>query len=170
MTRRRHHERIEIEHRGHTIHFKEEDETWSCSDLSIEGNKSLAAVKRRIDEMLKKDRTVGTQALLISRSRWQKVRMRVVTVTVICEPENDYGERGARRPVYAWVRDGKERDKVRIDELYPLSARAECEAWARLDEAADRARQEADAAYEDLPSHDADTLMLAAKEAKAECA
>src|SRR5262245_60212666 len=77
---------IEVIYKTWTIRFNEDDDTWSCYDLNIAGQK-LSGVKRRIDEISKTARRVNVKALMCGRTRHDHAALKEVTVTVLCEPE-----------------------------------------------------------------------------------
>lgn len=162
---------IETKHKNYKITFSEERETWSCSDLDIE-NAKLAAVKRRIDEIGKSERKVNLPVLMASMDGRDRASIKELTVTVLCEPgvvPRYRGGDGEMPTTYqCWVKskDGS-RFKIDISQLIPLSGRAEIEVWARLHREAQAATKLAEQALAAIPRHDADSLILAAKEAAA---
>jgi hypothetical protein len=156
---------IEVKYKNRDIFYDEDQDVWKCGDLHIEDAK-LAAVKRRIDAIGRSERTVNIQALYHKRA-WHtdKAETETVTVTVLCDPEpRRYGSGGDTE--YCWIKSPKDgKAKVRIDSLIPLDQDDGLREWVRLDEIARVATKAAADALDKLPRHDADSLMLEAKEA-----
>jgi hypothetical protein len=159
--RRSAHTDVRVKYKTYDIVLREDD-IWTCHDLDIE-NEKLSSIKRRIDELNKSERRVNVKALLYETRGWRnKSTITEVTVTVLCEPLTLHGATHETRD--CWIINNKTRRKIRIDELMPLSCRAEAKAWLALELAAQLAQKNADAAMDDIQKHDADSLMLESKE------
>lgn len=158
---------IETKYRSYTITFNEDAEEWSCSDLAISGLPKLSAVKRKIDDISKRERRVNVRALH-ARSRIADAEAVEVTVTVLCEPEPCYGDKSPTVKS-CWAKNAAgERVKLNLSDVIPIEHRADLETWVRLDTEAQAAVKRAHQHLEAIPRHDADSLMLAAKEAAAD--
>jgi len=148
---------LEINYRGRIIKFRDDDETWACPDLSIEGQQSLSAVKRKIDELSKGERRIDVRALLLNYCGTPQVEE--VTVTVLCEPET-YGHGHPPSIVHCWIKSKEGRSKVRLDALVPVENIAELQRWVILRAEAKAAHERADKYLDSIPRHDADSLLL----------
>jgi len=151
------------------ITFDEDGEAWRCGELEIEPAPKLATIKRRIDVLSRQRRSVETEALMLSRDYFRTENMRIVSVkvTTLCEPEEGREYRNETPGLavrQCWAMIGSERKKLHIDSLYPLGARSELEAYVSLDDEWRQKEAEKDAALKAIPTHDADSLALAAKE------
>ena len=158
---------IEAKHKEFRIFYSEDNDEWQCSDIGY-SNVKLSAVRRFIDEKSKKERQVNIPALMINRSyRDDAAQVEDVTITLLCEPEQDYVTKPATVQ-QCWIRDAKgERKKVRLRNLMPISARADAQRWRRFDDGACAATKIAHDAMAALPKLDADSVMLAMKEKEA---
>lgn len=153
---------IETKHREHVIRLREDDDTWVCTDIGIE-NKSLSAVKRKLDELNKSERRVDVEALLINKGHWSTdvTEFHKVKVTVLCEPSTGRGRTPIGETRECWIMDGKERSKINIGDLVPLSQEAALTAWLQQHEIAKKAQKLADDALKAIERHDAESLIAA---------
>lgn len=156
---------MEIEYKGHKIIFREHDESW-FHEL-IGDKKTLAAAKSALDNLSRKDRQIGVKALRLEGASYRSIRkVQEVTVTTLCEarPRSRFGNEPPQI-TECWITYGKkDREKVSISNLYPLESRSDLEACVKLQAAALKASEDADAALRAIESYDADILALAAKE------
>lgn len=157
---------IETTHRDFRITFDEDSEEWRCRDLEIPTNAKLSAIKRRIDEILKRDRRLNIPALMASRSYGygDPAKIEEVTVTLLCDPETRYSTRASGRIEHCFAMCGGKRSKLRLDQLYPVSARPELEAWVRFDDQVQAVTKQRDDALAAAGAYDADSIALASKE------
>lgn len=153
-----------VDHKGKTIKYDEADDVWRCTELEISDAK-LSTVKNRIDNFSRSERRVDVDVLKIENSRWsdEKSGSKKVRVTVLCEPERRHGDdKGQTRE--CWVTGGnRERAKVYINELVPVEAKPELDAWIALDRAAKKAQGEADTALAKIKRHTAESLAALGK-------
>jgi hypothetical protein len=158
---------FDVPYKGYDIKFSESDERWSCSPLNIWSESTLGAVKKKIDVLLHKDQQLNLPALHVGRGGFlHDGGVTEVTIKALYVPERDYHS-GMDIIKSCWIIDEKgERKKASMQDLFPLDARPEINAWKALDEAAEKAMEIAKIARNALVSFNVDTLSLAAKEAK----
>lgn len=157
---------IDTDHKGYKILFNHETDMWRCPDLEIGENPKLSAIKKRIDEMSKGERRLNVPALMIgSTHRSDEPTIVRVTVALICEPERGYRDEQATIKK-CWVVGKHGRTKTELRYIFPVEAETDIKSWMVLKKAADDAEKAAEDAQEALPRHDADSLMLASKEAE----
>lgn len=154
---------MQTTYKKHTIDFREDEEEWFCEAIGVK--KTLKAMKAAIDNLSRKDRQLGVKALMLERDyRGDDTFMIVeVTVTVLCEPRKVY--RSEKEEVdECWIVNDGSRSKVRIAALFPLSSRTKLTDYIAEKSAHDKEGRRLDGVCRGLPSFDADSLALAAKE------
>lgn len=114
---------LTIEHKGRELRFNENDESWSCSEMSMHAS-SLNALKTKLDKFDAQARKV---AIPVARVDHRGETCDRVTIVTICAPkdwEKNYswanGKRNEPSPT-VWVTeiDGNKtkRSKVRLNRL-----------------------------------------------------
>jgi hypothetical protein len=161
---------IQTTHKGYKLSFYEHNEHWSCAELDVD-SESLAGAKAQIDNLTRNDRRLMVPALLVQGGAGMfhnKPSIEPVVVTLIAA-KREKGRMSYRdevEQVHIEKADG-EREKVRVDQLFPLDARAELLGWIALCRKAEEATKLATAAGKEIAHHTHDTLALANREAKA---
>jgi hypothetical protein len=146
--------RAEIEHKGMTIFWSDNEDKWSCSELGF-SSQSLIAVKRKIDTFRKKERSgIAVPALYVGHS-----------YAVPCEIVEYIGERktytrqGELAPKVAVMRpssrhaDRKTRQEDWLHELAPATPEVEATLAkvAEMEAAADQLKRDAIALTRSIP-------------------
>lgn len=166
MGRRSYSKRMETKYRDFEIYYDEDTDLWRCSDLNMDGP-SLSAVKNKIAAQSKSERAINAHALHFGNDRrTDAFNIQKVLVTVLCEPESDYrGALGQQKIKNCWVTlpDGS-RVKTSIETLYPMDAADEMKAWIKSQKEIEALQEKADDLHASITKHDADSLMLLAKE------
>lgn len=74
-----------VEYRDYKCSFDENDETWDCQDLSLDGLPTLKALKSRIDKHLVSMRRIGNVPAIYLHNGWGGVDIRAIMLTTIAE-------------------------------------------------------------------------------------
>lgn len=156
---------IETEYRGYKLTLDETSEKWSCRGLDIEECISLKACRAAVDRLSAADRRLNVKALVLD-GRSEHHAIKEVVVTILCEPKKGWGQTD---PAVSkvWTMDGGQRAQYSMEHLYPASARADLEELLRLEAAARTASRAVSNHHNRIERHNADTLSLEAREAKA---
>lgn len=158
---------LETKHRGYEIKFREYDEEWDCRDLGLH-DKSLKALKAKIDRLSRAGRSLGIAALKLHRDyRSDNLKISEIQVTTLCEVESNYRNGGRDEIVQCWIKKDGERHKINIDQIYPVTSRQDLEAYVRRVNEHDSEGRKLQAMLAEIGAFNADSISLAAKEADA---
>lgn len=106
-------------HKGHEIVFDTATEEWKCGSLAL-SDKSLAKLKRSIDQATKERRKVSVEAYYM-QERWRDDEVTLKKVTIVLLRE---GDRKADIKIGA-----RERELVELRELYPLDQKEKLDTY-----------------------------------------
>jgi len=157
---------MEVQYKKHTITYREDANEWFCEVIGTKP--SLKAAKAAIDNLSRKDRQLGIPALMLERNfRSDGLEVIEVKVGTLCEPSMGYRDKVATIKECWITQDKSSRSKVHLSQLYPLDARADLLAYAKEMTAHAKEGERLEGVKKAIGSFNADTIMLAAKEAQA---
>ncbi len=135
---------------GHEITFSEGDEVWECRELGLSAPK-LSTLKAKLDEIERAARRVDAVPVYFLGDGYGIQRLTPAVVTLLDENH----EKSLVPKVFIILNEGRQarRMKVPIDRVAPRTpeAKAAFEAYTAADQAAHKARSEAERASKAIP-------------------